>query len=181
MIEAPGPALRRTLASVARVVCLVALGAVVASAQPSGQLTGVVRDTTGSVLPGVTLAITGEALSAPRTVVTNEHGEYVVDALPAGCYLVTAMVSGFGPVEHPDRSRNHCNDAQRRACRVLARRKCDGDRHEDGRYRHPVNTHCRDGASCEDDRAARGREGRKPCRLGADGHGLTESRMEPHS
>ena len=68
-----------------------------ASAQPAGQLTGVVRDTTGSVLPGVTVTVTGAALIAPRTVVTDEHGEYVVDALPAGRYLVTAAFSGFEP------------------------------------------------------------------------------------
>ena len=89
--------MRRTLESIVRVVCLIALGAVVASAQPGGQLTGVVRDTTGSVLPGVTVTVTGAALIAPRTVVTDEHGEYVVDALPAGRYLVTAAFSGFEP------------------------------------------------------------------------------------
>jgi iron complex outermembrane recepter protein len=89
--------LRQTLESIVRVVCLIALGAVVASAQPSGQLTGVVRDTTGSVLPGVTVTITGAALSTPRTVVTNELGEYVVEALRAGRYLVTAAFSGFEP------------------------------------------------------------------------------------
>lgn len=87
--------MRRTLESIGRVVCLIALGAVVASAQPGGQLTGVVRDTTGSVLPGVTVTVSGAALIAPRTVVTDEHGEYVVDALPAGRYLVTAAFSGF--------------------------------------------------------------------------------------
>ena len=89
--------MRQTLESIVRVVCLIALGAVVASAQPGGQLTGVVRDTTGSVLPGVTVTVTGAALIAPRTVVTDEHGEYAVDALPAGRYLVTAAFSGFEP------------------------------------------------------------------------------------
>ncbi len=89
--------MRRTLESIVRVVCLIALGAVVASAQPGGQLTGVVRDTTGSVVPGVPVTVTGAALIAPRTVVTDEHGEYVVDALPAGRYLVTAAFSGFEP------------------------------------------------------------------------------------
>jgi outer membrane receptor protein involved in Fe transport len=74
-----------------------ALGAVVASAQPGGQLTGVVRDTTNSVLPGVPVTVTGAAPIAPRTVITDEHGEYVVDALPAGRYLVTAAFSGFEP------------------------------------------------------------------------------------
>src|SRR6476620_7856086 len=88
---------RRALETIVRVVCLVALGAVVASAQPAGRLTGVVRDTTGGLLPGVTVTVTGAALIAPRTVITDEHGEYVVDALPAGRYLVTAALSGFGP------------------------------------------------------------------------------------
>jgi len=66
---------RRTLEIIARVVCLIALGTVVMSAQPSGQLAGVVRDATGSVVSGVTVTVTGSALIAPRTVVTDEHGE----------------------------------------------------------------------------------------------------------
>lgn len=87
--------MRQTLESIVRVVCLIALGAVVASAQPSGQLTGVVRDTTGSVVPGVTVSVTGTALTAPRTVVTDEHGRYLLDAIPSGRYLVTAAFTGF--------------------------------------------------------------------------------------
>ena len=89
--------MRRTVDSLVRVICLMALGAVVVSAQPNGQLTGVVRDTTGGVLPGVTVTVIGAALTAPRTVVTDEHGGYVVDALHAGRYLVTAAFSGFEP------------------------------------------------------------------------------------
>ena len=89
--------MRQTLESIVRVVCLIALGAVVASAQPGGRLTGVVRNTTGSVVPGVAVTVSGATLIAPRTVVTDEHGEYAVDALPAGRYLVTAAFSGFAP------------------------------------------------------------------------------------
>jgi iron complex outermembrane receptor protein len=88
--------LRRTLESIVRFVCLIVLGTVVA-AQPGSRLTGVVRDTTGSVLPGVSVTVTGAALIAPRTVVTDERGEYVVDTLPAGRHLVTAAFSGFAP------------------------------------------------------------------------------------
>ena len=73
------------------------LGTVAASAQLGGQLTGVVRDPTGSVVPGVTVTVTGATLIAPRTVVTDEDGEYMVDALPAGRYLVTAAFNGFEP------------------------------------------------------------------------------------
>ena len=78
----------RALATIGRVVCLMALvGGVVVSGQPPGRLTGVVRDPAGSVLPGAPVTVTGAALIAPRTVTADEHGEYVVDALPAGRYL----------------------------------------------------------------------------------------------
>jgi iron complex outermembrane recepter protein len=87
--------IRRTLEWIGRVACLIALVSVVASAQTGGQLSGAVRDTTGSVLPAVMVTVTGAALTAPRTVVTDEHGEYVVDALSTGRYLVTAAFSGF--------------------------------------------------------------------------------------
>jgi iron complex outermembrane receptor protein len=88
---------RQTLESSVRVVCLIAIGAVVAAAQSAGQLAGVVQDTNGNVLPGVTMTVTGAPLIAPRTVVTDEHGKYVVDALPSGRYVVTAQSSGFDP------------------------------------------------------------------------------------
>ena len=88
----------RALETIVRIVCLMALvGGVVVSGQRPGRLTGVVRDTSGSVLPGVTVTVTGAALIAPRTVIADEHGEYVVDALPAGRYLVRAAFRGFEP------------------------------------------------------------------------------------
>ena len=77
--------------------CLLAVGVDAASAQPAGRLAGVVRDATGSVLPGVTVTVAGPALGAPRTVVTDEHGQYALDSLPEGRYLVTATFSGFEP------------------------------------------------------------------------------------
>ena len=77
--------------------CLFAPGVDAASAQPEGRLAGVARDATGSTLPGVTLTVAGPVLTAPRTVVTDDHGGYVLDSLPAGHYLVTAALNGFEP------------------------------------------------------------------------------------
>ena len=68
-----------------------------ASAQPAQRLSGVVRDTTASVLPGVTVTVTGAATVSPRTVTTDVQGRYEVDALPAGRYLLTATLVGFDP------------------------------------------------------------------------------------
>src|SRR5260221_8863749 len=77
--------------------CLLAGGVGATSSQPAGRLAGVVRDATGSVLPGVTLTVASSALGAPQTVITDEHGQYVLDSLPEGRYLVTAAFSGFEP------------------------------------------------------------------------------------
>ena len=58
---------------------LLALGSAAAWAQTAGPLGGVVRDITGSVLPGVRVTVSVPALVAPRTVVTDEHGRYVLE------------------------------------------------------------------------------------------------------
>jgi hypothetical protein len=68
-----------------------------ASAQ-SG-IAGVVRDTTGAVLPGVTVEAASPALiEKVRTVVTNTEGQYnIVDVRP-GAYSVTFTLTGFSNV-----------------------------------------------------------------------------------
>jgi len=76
--------------------CMLALASA-AWAQPAPRLSGLVRDGTGSVLPGVTVTVAGTALAAPRTVITDERGRYEVDTLPAGGYRVTATLRGFEP------------------------------------------------------------------------------------
>jgi len=76
--------------------CFLMLGTV-ARAQPIGRLAGVVHDSTGSVLPGVSLTISGAALTTPRTVVTDEHGKYVLEKLSRGRYSLTAALRGFEP------------------------------------------------------------------------------------
>ena len=120
---------------------------VTTSAQSPPQLSGVVRDTSGAVLPGVTVTVTGAALVVPRTVVTNEHGGYELDSLPAGRYVVTAALIGFEPKTREVDVDGGRGDARSDARGLLVLREGDGDRHEDGRCRYPVDTHCRDGAS----------------------------------
>ena len=66
-------------------------------AQAVGQLSGVIRDDAGGVLPGASLTISGVALSAPRTVLTDEHGKYEIEKLARGHYSVTAALRGFEP------------------------------------------------------------------------------------
>jgi hypothetical protein len=56
-------------------------------------LTGTVKDSTGAVIPGATVSITGP--QAPATTTTNSEGTYLVLSLVPGRYVVVAEVSGF--------------------------------------------------------------------------------------
>ena len=75
--------------------CLATFTAGSASAQPTGQLAGAVRDTTGELLPGATVTLAGPALSAPRTILTNHRGRYDLENLPPGRYTIGASLAGF--------------------------------------------------------------------------------------
>ena len=78
-------------------VCLLGAGVDAAAAQPAGRLAGVVRDTTGNVLPGVRLTVTGGPPAASQTAVTDDDGRYALDSIPLGHYLVTGALGGFEP------------------------------------------------------------------------------------
>src|ERR1700752_4159956 len=56
-----------------------------------GQLT----DSSGSVLPGVTINVKHLETSQTRTATSDEGGRYRVSLLPPGHYEVTAQLSGF--------------------------------------------------------------------------------------
>ena len=59
-------------------------------------IAGVVKDTTGAVLPGVTVEAASPALiEKTRTVVTDESGLYKIVDLRPGTYAVTFTLAGF--------------------------------------------------------------------------------------
>ena len=63
-------------------------------------LTGVVRDNTGGVLPGVTVTATHEAAGTTFVAVTDESGEYRLP-VRAGVYRIAAELAGFTTVVRP--------------------------------------------------------------------------------
>src|SRR4029453_13949865 len=84
-------------------VAIVLFAAPAVSAQTSNTtLHGVVNDTSGGVLPGVTVKLHSRATGLQRDVVTNAAGLYVFNFLPAGIYDVSAELSGFKTVRHSD-------------------------------------------------------------------------------
>ena len=67
-------------------------------AQQTGSITGKVTDTSGGVLPGVTVEARSNVLPGPRTTVTGGNGEYRLPALPPGEYTVVFNLSGMQAV-----------------------------------------------------------------------------------
>jgi hypothetical protein len=78
------------------VLASVGLCAVPAFAQiTQGRLTGLVTDTQGAILPGVTVTVTSPALIGTQTTVTQPDGKFMFPALPSGTYKVQFELSGF--------------------------------------------------------------------------------------
>jgi hypothetical protein len=68
-----------------------------AFSQTTGSITGLVQDTDGAVLPGVTITARNMATELVRTDVTGTAGRYVIAGLPPGEYQIRAELSGFKP------------------------------------------------------------------------------------
>jgi hypothetical protein len=82
---------------VARVLALLVLLPGAAYAQAS--ITGVVRDTSGAVLPGVTVEAASPALiEKVRSAVTDGTGQYRIENLRPGTYTLTFTLAGFSTV-----------------------------------------------------------------------------------
>jgi hypothetical protein len=65
----------------------------------SGSIAGVVRDSSGAVLPGVSVEASSPALiEKSRSVVTNNQGQYQILDLRPGTYTVTFTLQGFTSV-----------------------------------------------------------------------------------
>ena len=72
------------------------LAAAPAAAQLSaGRIVGTVTDPQKAAIPRATVVVTDTATSLSRTVVTSDHGDYVVTPLDPGVYSVTVTIDGF--------------------------------------------------------------------------------------
>ena len=71
-----------------------------ASVYAQASITGVVKDASGAVLPGVTVEAASDVLiEKTRTSVTDGNGLYRIVDLRAGIYTVTFTLTGFSNVK----------------------------------------------------------------------------------
>ena len=61
----------------------------------SGDVTGIVSDPTGAVLPNITVTLKNNGTGATQTVNTNAQGVYRFSLLQPGIYTITASAQGF--------------------------------------------------------------------------------------
>jgi hypothetical protein len=66
-----------------------------AAQQTTGEITGRVADTSGGVLPGVTVTLRGEGVAGTPTSVSSAEGLYRFPLLPPGTYQVEFALPGF--------------------------------------------------------------------------------------
>src|SRR5262245_45066932 len=77
-------------------VCVVLLLIVPAVVWAQATITGTARDTSGAVLPGVTVEAASPALiERVRSVITDSTGQYRIVDLRSGTYAVTFTLPGF--------------------------------------------------------------------------------------
>src|SRR5881296_3578826 len=75
-------------------LCLVLCGPAF-SQSDNAQISGYVKDATGSAVPNASVGIRNESTGLERRLTTNENGYYVVGALPPGFYTLSVEARGF--------------------------------------------------------------------------------------
>jgi uncharacterized membrane protein len=102
------------------------------SAQTSGEITGLVTDSSGAAVSGATATVTNKATGATRRVTTNSEGLYAFPGLLPGVYELKVEQGGFKTAAGRDdgnrRGRRDRDDRQHRRpaeCRKHHRRHGD--------------------------------------------------------
>ena len=89
---------RFTLLSLAIALLLIPSFGFAQTSANTGAIVGTVTDTSGGVLPGVTVTVTGPNLQGSRVSTTDSKGEYLIPLLPPGTYKAEYSLTGLKTV-----------------------------------------------------------------------------------
>lgn len=81
------------------ILCTVLSVSISMHAQATASIAGTVTDQTGAVVPDAEVILVNEATQFARTVKSNDSGEYVASAIPAGSYSITVSKTGFAQLK----------------------------------------------------------------------------------
>src|SRR5213596_2301659 len=81
------------------IFAVIVLGTCLSAAQIStATILGTVKDTSGALVPGVSITVKHTESGLTRSVVSGERGAYTVPLLPVGAYEITTTMPGFKQV-----------------------------------------------------------------------------------
>jgi hypothetical protein len=66
----------------------------------AGKIVGTITDSSGAVIPGVTVSVVSEKTGQERTVITNAAGDYTVTPLPPETYTLKVSLPGLAAPEY---------------------------------------------------------------------------------
>ncbi len=92
--------MKRALVAMLALTLVTAVGKLAyAQGIQTGTIQGTVTDSSGLVLPGVSVSVTSPSLQGTRDATTDANGVYVIRAVPPGDYVVKFELSSFKIVE----------------------------------------------------------------------------------
>jgi len=89
--------MRKSLFLLMALVCLVLFPGRALAQYENGSIVGTVHDSSGAVMPDVTIKVTNIATGVVSTRQSNDSGDYEIPALRVGQYNVEGAKSGFAP------------------------------------------------------------------------------------
>src|SRR5437016_3664096 len=97
MVRKTGVRLRSFGRFVIAIVVLIALGtsSLAFSQTATATIVGVVKDSSGALIPGVSIAVKHTDTGQTRTAISSDSGSYNVPLLPVGAYELTTTMPGF--------------------------------------------------------------------------------------
>src|SRR5436305_7547919 len=96
MVRGTGIRLRSFERFVTAILVLVALPTCLVFAQTStATILGVVKDTSGALIPGVSITVKHTDTGQTRTAISSDSGSYNVPLLPVGAYEISTTMPGF--------------------------------------------------------------------------------------
>src|SRR5262245_15433548 len=95
--------MRTCVWTISVIVCLLSSQVVFTQSQSDkADLSGIVYDSSGAVVPSATITITSSSTGLVRTASTDRLGHYRLPVLPPGVYSVRTDAPGFASIVHKE-------------------------------------------------------------------------------